>query len=71
MKTKKLFTAASAVIAALLFTTCEMDHLKPKGEYGILPERFKVDIPNSLSNTNFKSTSFKGTEADTVNGNII
>ncbi|OFY60140.1 MAG: hypothetical protein A2Y87_06535 [Bacteroidetes bacterium RBG_13_46_8] len=71
MKTKRLFSAASAVIAALLFTTCEMDHLKPKGEYGILPERFKVDIPNSLSNTNFKSTSFKGTEADTVNGDII
>jgi hypothetical protein len=71
MKTRNLFSVASAALAALLFTACEMDHLKPKGEYGILPERFKVDIPNSLSNTNFKSTTFKGTEADTVNGNII
>jgi hypothetical protein len=71
MKTRNLFSVAGAAIVALLFTACEMDNLKPKGEYGILPQRFKVDIPNSLSNTNFKSTSFKGTEADTVNGNII
>jgi hypothetical protein len=71
MKTRSLFSVAGAAMIALLFTACEMDNLKPRGEYGILPERFKVDIPNSLSNTNFKSTSFKGTEADTVNGNII
>ena len=71
MKTRSLFSVAGAAMVALLFTACEMDNLKPKGEYGILPERFKVDIPNSLSNTNFKSTSYKGTEADTVNGNII
>jgi hypothetical protein len=71
MKTRNLFSVASAAIVALLFTTCEMDHLKPKGEFGILPQRFKVDIPNSLSNTNFKATSFKGTEADTLNGNVI
>jgi hypothetical protein len=71
MKARNLFSVACAAVVALLFTTCEMDHLKPKGEFGILPKRFKVDIPNSLSNNNFKSTSFKGTEADTINGNII
>jgi len=71
MKTRNLFSFASAAMAALLFTACEMDNLKPKGEYGILPERFKVDIPNSLSNENFKSTSFKSTNADTVSGDII
>lgn len=71
MKTRSFFSVASAAMAALLFTACEMDNLKPKGEYGILPERFKVDIPNSLSNTNFKSASYKSTEADTLNGNII
>jgi len=71
MKTRNLFSVVSEAFAALLFTACEMDHLKPKSEYGILPERFKVDIPNALSNTNFKSTTFKGTEADTVNGNMI
>ena len=70
MKTRNLFLGMSIAIAALFFTSCEMDRLKPEGEFGILPERFKVDIPNSLSNSNFKSTC-KSTEADTISGNAI
>jgi len=71
MKTRNLFSVVSIAFVALLFHSCEMDRLKPRGEYGILPERFKIDIPNSLSNTNFKSTVYKDTEADTISGNII
>ena len=71
MKTRNLFLGMTLVVAALIFTACEMDKTEPTGEYGILPENFKVDIPNSLSNSNFKSTSFKNTETDTVSGNII
>ncbi len=71
MKTRNLFMLTVA-LAAMFFTACEMDNLKPgEKEYGILPERFKVDIPASLSNSNAKSTAFKNTEGDTVSGNII
>jgi len=62
----------TVALAAMFFTACEMDNLKPGDkEYGILPERFKVDIPASLSKSDVKSTSFKNTETDTVNGNVI
>jgi hypothetical protein len=72
MKTRNLFSGMSVAIAALFFSACEMDNVNPKdSEYGILPEHFKVDIPNSLSNSNYKSTSLKSSQADTVNGNII
>jgi hypothetical protein len=72
MKTRNLFLGLTAAIAALFFTACEMDNVKPKGnEYGILPEHFKVDIPNSLSNSSFKTTLLKSTETDTVRGNHI
>ena len=70
MKTRNLFFAMSVAVAALFFNSCEMDRLKPESEFGILPERFKVDIPNSLSNSNLKST-FKSTNADTVSGNAV
>ncbi|MBN1415572.1 MAG: hypothetical protein JW973_10765 [Bacteroidales bacterium] len=70
MKTRNLFLGMSFAVAALFFTSCEMDRLRPEGEFGILPERFKVDIPNSLSNSNFKST-FKSTANDTISGNAI
>lgn len=72
MKTRNLFMALTVALAAMFFTACEMDNLKPgEKEYGILPERFKVDIPASLSNSDTKSTVFKNTETDTVSGNLI
>jgi len=72
MKTRNLFMVLTVALAAMFFTACEMDNLKPGDkEYGILPERFKVDIPASLSKSDVKSTSFKNTETDTVNGNVI
>jgi len=72
MKTKNFFSGIMTIVALLSFSSCEnalFDQQDKK--YGILPENFKIDIPNSLSNNNLKSTSFKSTEIDTVNGNHI
>ncbi len=70
MKARNLFFVISLAVVALFFSSCEMDHLKPESEFGILPERFKVDIPNSLSNADFHS-SLKSTANDTISGNAI
>lgn len=72
MKTGNLFKTILAVaVTALFISSCEMEDEKSKNsDYGILPEHFKIDIPTSLSNTNFKST-FKNTESDTISGNDI
>jgi hypothetical protein len=68
MKTRNLFLGIIAT-TALLFSSCE-ENVDPKNNYGILPESFKVDIPNSLSNSSFKS-AFKSTESDTFSGGDI
>lgn len=71
MKTRNFITGILALATLLSFTSCENPLLDQQDkDYGILPERFKVDIPGSLSN-NLKSTSLKSTEADTLNGNHI
>jgi len=71
MKTRNFITGILAFATLLSFTSCENPLLDQQDkDYGILPERFKVDIPGSLSN-NLKSTSLKSTEADTLNGNHI
>lgn len=71
MKTRNLITGILAFAILLSFTSCENPLLDQQDkDYGILPERFKVDIPGSLSN-NLKSTYLKSTEADTLNGNHI
>jgi hypothetical protein len=71
MRTRNFFIGILAVIASLLFSSCENSLFDEKGkDYGILPEKFKVDIPSSLSN-NLKSATLKSTKADTLNGNHI
>lgn len=61
---------------AVMFQSCEMNELnQPEENLGILPERFKIDIPASLS-SGLKSTSFSqkstgSTQVDTMNGNAI
>lgn len=68
MKKLSVFLILAVVWMALAFQSCqknELDH-NPNPN-GILPERFKVDIPNSLSSV----TSLKSTEVDTVSGNLI
>jgi hypothetical protein len=67
-QTKDLFYSILAATAIMFFSACEENNVKPgNDDYGILPERFKVDIPNALTN----STSYKSTAADTLNGNEI
>lgn len=71
MKARNLITGILAIFAALSLSSCENSLFDQKDkDYGILPENFKVDIPNSLSN-NLKSASLKSTAADTLNGNHI
>jgi len=72
MKTRNFLTAMMTVVAVLFFTSCENSLMDQKNnDSGIIPERFKVDIPSSLSNSDLKSTSLKSTEMDTLNGNHI
>lgn len=72
MKTKIRITAYLACIAMFIFTSCENSLFDQNDDNtGILPERFKIDIPSSLSNSGTKSASLKNTELDTVNGNFI
>jgi hypothetical protein len=72
MKTRNLFFGLlTACAATFIFTSCEERNVDPKENYGILPENFKVDIPNSLSNSSFKSANFKSAETDTFSGNEI
>lgn len=74
MKTlKKIFTISFLSIA-LLFSSCELSReVEPGTDTGILPERFKIDIPTSLSNEGVESglKSATATESDTLNGNSI
>jgi hypothetical protein len=72
MKTRNLLIGMMTAVAVLFFTSCENTLMDQKNnDSGILPERFKVDIPSSLSNADLKSASFKSTAMDTLNGNHI
>ncbi|NJK86558.1 MAG: hypothetical protein HC906_11905 [Bacteroidales bacterium] len=71
MKTR-IFLAGIAISIAAFFTSCEdLNENQVNTEKTILPERFKVDIPNSLANTHFKTTHLKSTQDDTLSGNDI
>ena len=72
MKTKKLFLGLFAVAAIMFISSCEQNDIPDdNNDYGILPERFKVDVPNSLSNEQLKSATLKSAEGDTLSGNEI
>jgi hypothetical protein len=78
MKTLKNIFSVVLFLTAFMLQSCERNELgNPKQDTGILPARFKVDIPGSLSNIeatsgNLKSaTSGQNSEADTLMGNEI
>lgn len=72
MKTRNFLIGMMTAVAVLFFTSCENTLMDQKNnDSGILPERFKVDIPSSLSNADLKSTMLKSTAIDTINGNHI
>lgn len=67
MKTRNLILGTLTFIAVVFFTSCEDNNIEPQNDYGILPERFSIDIPTSLSN----ESSLKSAETDTLSGNEI
>lgn len=75
MKTMKNILALVILAMILLIQGCEENGPLPKDEMnGILPDRFKIDIPTSMSNNQVKIVNQKsadGTEADTLKGNEI
>lgn len=73
MKTRKLVLSVMTLMLVIVFSACEKDWgQKPiEASESILPERFKVDIPSSLSNTETKSVSMKSANIDTLKGNAI
>ncbi|MFW5707838.1 MAG: hypothetical protein ACOC12_07960 [Bacteroidota bacterium] len=53
----------------MVFTSCEKDDIEPDNEpNSILPDRFAVEIPGSISNSN---PMLKSSQVDTLNGNHI
>ncbi|MBN2523820.1 MAG: hypothetical protein JXB24_11145 [Bacteroidales bacterium] len=75
MKTiKKIFPVL--IMMALLIQSCELNELNHQDKAaGILPERFKINIPGSLSNdlksTSISQKSANSIQVDTLNGNAI
>lgn len=72
MKSNVFFYLFLTIAGVLFFTSCEEEKVEPKvEETDILPERFKVDIPDALSQANIKSGNLKSAQADTLNGNEV
>lgn len=72
MKTR-FFYLAVVFVLTLVFHSCELNEVPEKPDSNsILPERFKVDIPSSLTSTNTaKKSLIKSAKIDTLNGNGI
>lgn len=73
MKTRKLSFAILITLIVFVITSCELDPIENNTGESILPERFKVDIPGSLSKNDQKSSFHKSLKADndTLDGNEI
>jgi hypothetical protein len=68
MKKLSLILIFALLSLAIGFQSCQKDELNPTQESeSILPERFKVDIPGSLSSV----ATFKSSAVDTIQGNHI
>ena len=68
MKRLNLILSVAILTVAVLFQSCQKNELEPIDQNkNILPERFKVDIPNSISGTSY----YKSTNVDTLQGNDI
>jgi hypothetical protein len=72
MKTTRFFLGtALTLVIAIMIQSC--DKLDLKKDTGILPARFKVDVPSALSssNTSVKSSLLKSAKADTIKGDDV
>ncbi|MCB0806433.1 MAG: hypothetical protein KDC05_11595 [Bacteroidales bacterium] len=68
MKTQKAILVLALLTTSLFFFSCQKNELEEtKQPENIMPERFKVDIPNSISSAG----SYKSSQIDTLQGNDI
>ncbi|NJK98354.1 MAG: hypothetical protein HC905_28625 [Bacteroidales bacterium] len=69
----KLAIAVILFLGSFFIQSCQKEEIVSPSENIILPERFKVDIPSSISSSaSLKSGSvMAGTSADTLKGNAI
>jgi hypothetical protein len=78
MKTKNLFIAVSLVVVSSVMFSCKKETVdEPTTQSTILPSKFKVDIPNAISNSSSSKSasvylkSAKSGQADTIKGSEI
>ena len=68
MKRLNLILTLAVLTLAIFFQSCQKNELEPIDQNtNIMPERFKVDIPNSISGISY----YKSTNVDTIQGNDI
>ena len=69
MKKLNLILVILVLLSAPFFQSCEKDEV-PKKTESIIPESFKVDIPDAISNANTKKSAMLA-NVDTLQGNDI
>ena len=67
MKKYNVILAFSIFVFSIFIISCE-DNLDTRQEIGILPQNFKVDIPDAISQ---QSLQLKSAAVDTIQGNDI
>jgi len=67
MKTTKKILVLAVIFSGIIFQSCQKNDLEPVNQNDILPERFKVDIPSSISSASY----YKDANMDTLQGNDI
>lgn len=70
MKKFRLTSIALFLMTSVFYYSCEPQADLPKPETSILPERFGVDIPNSLS-SEYSASNGRVADIDTLKGNDI
>jgi hypothetical protein len=72
MKALRILFSVSLIVIAIFAQSCQKTETSAtQTDTGILPARFKVAIPTSLSNAQSKTKSASATNADTLKGNGI
>lgn len=69
MKKLNLILVIAVLLSAPFFQSCEKDEV-PKKTESIIPESFKVDIPDAISNANTQKSAMLA-NVDTLQGNDI
>ena len=68
MKTTKVILTVGVLFLSMVFYSCQKNETEPiRQEKNIMPERFKVDIPSSISSVSY----YKDVKIDTLQGDDI